>query len=102
MNMSSGDILLMEFMQPNDISATQLSKLLHVSTATIYRVIYEKRPITVKLAMKLGKFFGNTPNFWLNLQQEWDVQKCNRTMTRDLARIKSIDELRLSRTVILL
>ena len=90
---SPGEILLMEFLNPYHISPTQLSKLLHVSTSTIYRVVYEQKPITVNLAMRLSKFFDNSVEFWINLQRDWDVQKLNRSMVRELARIKPLADL---------
>jgi addiction module HigA family antidote len=65
-----GEILRTEFMAPMGITAYQLAKALHSSG--IYQIVREQRAISADIALRLGKYFGMTPQFWLNLQTDYD------------------------------
>jgi antitoxin HigA-1 len=67
-----GEILKTEFMDPLGISAYALAKALHFPG--IYEVVREGRAITADTAIRLGKYFGLPAQFWLNLQNDYDLR----------------------------
>ncbi|ARV59161.1 addiction module antidote protein, HigA family [Nostocales cyanobacterium HT-58-2] len=68
-----GEILLKDFLEPLGLSQTDLANAIHVSYQRINELVNQKRGITLSTALRLSKFFGNSPQFWLNLQQNWDM-----------------------------
>ena len=70
-----GEILLEEFMKPLGISQYRLSKDIHVSPMRISEIIHGKRSITADTAFRLGLYFKMTPQFWLGLQNHYDLAK---------------------------
>ena len=69
-----GTILYQEFMEPLGITAYKLSKVLGVQQTAIGQIIKGHRRITVNMALRLSKFFGNSAQFWLNLQNYYDIE----------------------------
>ncbi len=69
-----GDILLEEFLKPMNITQSQLSKDIKVPANRISQVIHGKREITADTALRLGKYFGIEPEFWLNLQVRYNMK----------------------------
>ena len=67
-----GEILRTEFMEPMGISAYELAKALH--SPGIYEIVRGKRAISADIALRLGKYFGMTPQFWMNLQADYDLR----------------------------
>ena len=67
-----GEILRTEFMEPMGITAYQLAKALHFPG--IYEVVREQRSISADVALRLGKYFGMTPQFWMNPQTDYDLR----------------------------
>jgi addiction module HigA family antidote len=70
-----GDILLEEFLQPMGISQSHLAKDLNVPPNRINQIINGKREITADTALRLGKYFGIEPEFWLNLQVRFNIKR---------------------------
>ena len=70
---SVGEMITEEFMAPLGITQVQLASAMGVSRRTVNELCTGKRSITVDTALMLAKVFGNTPNFWLNLQQRNDL-----------------------------
>jgi addiction module HigA family antidote len=69
-----GKILMEEFLTPMRISQYRLAKDISVSPRRINEIVHEKRSITADTALRLGRFFGMTPQFWLNLQNRYDLE----------------------------
>ena len=69
-----GTILYEEFMEPLGITAYKLSKELKVQQTAIGQIIKGHRRITVDMALRLSAFFGNSAQFWLNLQNYYDIE----------------------------
>lgn len=67
-----GEILRTEFMEPMGITAYQLAKALH--SPGIYEIVRGQRAISADIALRLGKHFGMTPQFWMNLQTDYDLR----------------------------
>lgn len=68
-----GEIITEEFLAPLGITQGQLASAMGVSRRTVNELCTGKRSITVDTALLLAKVFGNTPNFWLNVQQRIDL-----------------------------
>ena len=68
-----GTILYEEFMEPLGITAYKLSKELKVQQTAIGQIIKGHRRITVDMALRLSRYFGNSAQFWLNLQNYYDL-----------------------------
>jgi addiction module HigA family antidote len=69
-----GEILREEFMLPLRLNANKLALALHVPAPTVYDIVHEERGISPEMALRLGYFFRTTPDFWLNLQSEFDLR----------------------------
>ena len=75
----AGEILLEEFMQPYGLSQNALAKALHVTPRRINEIVNCKRAITADTALRLAKFFGNSAEFWMNLQNKYDLERARDT-----------------------
>ena len=70
-----GEILREEFLEPLAMSANALSLALHVPAPRINDIVRERRAISTDTAMRLARYFGTTPQFWLNLQTAFDLKQ---------------------------
>ena len=84
------EILLEEFMKPMGISAYRLAKDIHVPVSRIQAILADKRKITVDTSLRLGKYFGVSDRYFLNLQDDIDIREARETMRKDLESIKTI------------
>jgi antitoxin HigA-1 len=69
-----GTILREEFMEPLGITSYKLSKEIKVQQTAISQIINGSRRITVDMALRLSRYFGNSAQFWLNLQNYFDLE----------------------------
>ena len=69
-----GEILLEEFLRPMKISQNQLARAINVPANRINQIVNGKRELTADTALRLGKFFGIEPEFWLNLQLRFNMK----------------------------
>ena len=70
-----GEILQLEFLEPMNISAYRLSKDIGVTQTRISKILSGKRSITADTALRLSRYFGNSAQFWLNLQTQYDLRQ---------------------------
>lgn len=70
-----GEMLQEEFLVPLGISQNQLALDIRVPATRISQIIKGKRSVTPETALRLSRYFGNSPEFWLNLQQQHDLTK---------------------------
>ena len=70
-----GEILIEEFLKPMGISQYRLAKDISVPPRRINEIVHGKRSITADTALRLGRFFEIAPQFWLNLQNRFDLEK---------------------------
>jgi addiction module HigA family antidote len=82
-----GEIIREEFLEPMDITPYRLSKELNVSTSTVLDLLHNKRKITVEMALRLSKYFGNSYKFWLNLQNELEIRETKKKIGKELDKI---------------
>ena len=83
-----GIILKEEFTSPLHITQAELSDALHVGIKTLSELYNEKRGITPLMALKLSEYFGTTPQFWMNLQNAYDLYK---TYEKEKEALKNIE-----------
>ncbi|WP_373500206.1 HigA family addiction module antitoxin [Desulfococcus sp.] len=69
-----GEILMEEFLAPMGISQYRLAKDISVPPRRINEIVHGKRAITADTALRLGRFFGMSPQFWLHLQTRYDLE----------------------------
>ncbi len=74
-NVQPGEVLLVEFLIPMNISAYRLSKDIDIPQTRISQIIKGKRRITVDTALRLSSYFGNSAKFWLGLQDDFDIEE---------------------------
>lgn len=87
-NIHPGEILLEEFLKPMGITAYRLSKETKIDQTRISGIIKGKRSISVDTALRFSKFFGSSPEFWINLQSHFEIEEKKREMDRELKKIK--------------
>src|ERR1700733_13551716 len=75
-----GSILKEEFMAPYNLSANQLALKLYVPPGRISSIVNGTRGITADTALRLAKCFRNSPEFWMNLQSQYDLQWAEETV----------------------
>ncbi|HEX7540919.1 MAG TPA: HigA family addiction module antitoxin [Anaerolineales bacterium] len=68
-----GEMLLEEFLIPMDITQRALANAIHVPYQRVNDLVNGRRGVTPSTALRLAKFFGNSPDFWMNLQLRWDL-----------------------------
>jgi len=73
-----GEILLEEFMKPLGVSQNRLSRDINVPVGRVNDIVHGRRSITANTALRLAKFFGTTPEFWLGLQIDYDLRRAKR------------------------
>jgi addiction module HigA family antidote len=68
-----GEILREEYLAPLGLKPYTLAKRLNIPRTRIERLVSEQTPVTADTALRLAKFFGSTPQFWLNMQASYDI-----------------------------
>jgi addiction module HigA family antidote len=88
--MHPGEILREEFMKPLGLSAYKVAKAIGVPPNRIQDVAREKRNITPGTALRLAKYFGNSPEFWMNLQNHYDFEREIETSSEEINEIEQL------------
>lgn len=81
-----GEMLREEFLIPLGITQNALALKIRVPATRIGDIVHGKRAITPDTALRLARFFGNSPEFWLNLQQMHDLSKARLALTKTIER----------------
>jgi antitoxin HigA-1 len=81
-----GDMLNEEFLKPLGLSQNALAMKIRVPATRIGDIIHGRRGITPDTALRLARFFGNSPEFWLNLQQMYDLSKARLELKKQIER----------------
>ena len=83
-----GEILREEFLLPMELTPYAVAQACGVPRTRIERLAREETPITADTALRLGKYFGTTPSFWMNLQTRYDLEMAEDATAADIKRIK--------------
>ncbi len=81
-----GEVLRTNFLEPLNLSQNQLALALHVPATRINEIINGKRSISAETALRLGRYFGTTPEFWLNLQARYNLEVAEDAMAEAITR----------------
>jgi antitoxin HigA-1 len=85
-----GEMLKEEFLAEYGLSQNQLARAVGISPNRIAEIVNNRRRITADTALRLGLYFGNSPEFWMNLQAHYDLKLARRNLKpADEKRIKS-------------
>jgi len=82
-----GEMLVEEFLNPMQITQRELADAIHVPYQRVNELVNQKRGVTPSTALRLGKFFGVSADFWLNLQVRWDLYKAQQAEGSELKKI---------------
>lgn len=85
-----GKILKKKFLEANGVSAYRLSMEIGISQMTISRIVRGERGISVEMAVRLAKYLNTTPQYWLELQNEYDIEVVKNELKDELKNIKKI------------
>jgi len=86
-----GEMLKHEFLNEYDLSQSQLAKAIGISPNRIAEIVNNRRRITADTALRLSLYFGNTPEFWMNLQAHYDLKMARRKLKPgDAKRIRAV------------
>ncbi len=83
-----GEMLLEEFLKPMGLSQQDLGRSIRVPYQRINELVNRRRGMTPATALRLSKYFSNTPDFWMNLQLRWDLYRAQTEEAAILKRIK--------------
>jgi addiction module HigA family antidote len=81
-----GEILREDFLTPMQLSVYTLAQAIKVSRSRVNDVVLGRRGITADTALRLARYFGTTPDFWMNLQARYDLDVADRTVRRQIER----------------
>ena len=84
-----GEVLREDVIPALTLPKTEIARRLGISRQTLYDILNEKQPVTAAMALRLGKFFGNGPEFWPNLQRDYELRTLEPRMRDDLAASES-------------
>jgi antitoxin HigA-1 len=85
-----GEMIREDFMPDFNLSTTSLASALGVSRQTINEILRERRAVTPGMALRLSRLFGNSPEFWLNVQHAWDLWDSEQRLRKELSRIQTL------------
>jgi addiction module HigA family antidote len=77
-----GEMLLEEFLTPMSLTQRELANAIHLPYQRINDLVNGRRGVTPSSALRLAKFFGNSPDFWMNLQLRWDLYFAQQSETK--------------------
>ncbi len=87
-NIHPGEVLAEEFLKPLHMSVYRLAREINISQTRISEIIRGKRRITADTALRLSKYFGNSPQFWLGLQTDYDLEEERNIIEKELKNIQ--------------
>lgn len=85
-----GEILKHEFLGPMRITGYRLAQALDVKPQTVNDILLKKRGISAEMAVRLGKVFGTSPEFWMNLQAAYELANARKSLRRKMNKVTSM------------
>ena len=82
-----GEILKKEFLQPMGISGYALAKAIGVTAQRVNDIVLKKSGVSADMSMRLGKFFGTSAEFWMNLQTNYELGAVSKQLKKKIAKI---------------
>lgn len=91
-NIHPGEVLQEEFLTEFHLTAYRLAQDVGIPQTRLSEIIKRRRRITADTALRLGRYFGNSPKFWLGLQNDYDLEEEQRTHAADFERIPTFTQ----------
>ena len=88
-NIHPGEVLLEEFLVPMKISQNALARRINVPPRRVNEIVLGKRAVTADTALRLGRYFGTSPQFWMGMQADHDLEAAEQS-AQDLKNIKTM------------
>lgn len=85
-----GEILNEDFLGPLGVSQYRLAQAVGVPPRRINEIVHGKRAISADTALRLARFFGTTPEFWINLQAQYDLRQAEKLIKKVVAKIEPL------------
>lgn len=92
-NVHPGEILNEEFLLPMKITAYRLAKETKINPTRVSEIIHGKRGITADTALRFSKFFGNSVEFWMGIQDEFEIREERNKISVELEGIRTYNDL---------
>jgi len=89
-NIHPGEILSEEFLKSLNITAYRLAKETNIDQTRVSEIINRKRGISIDTALRFAKFFGTSPEFWINLQTHYDLEEKKAELAKELKKIRKM------------
>ena len=89
-NIHPGEILMEEFLKPMNLSQNKLANAIGVAPRRINEIVLGKRAITADTALRLAKVFGNSVQFWMGLQDEYEIREARLAIREQLDKVLQI------------
>lgn len=86
-----GEMLREDFLPDYGLTVSGLAEALGVSRQSVNELLRERRAVSPEMALRLGRLFGNSPEFWLNAQRAVDLWDAAQAIEKEVARIKPLD-----------
>ena len=85
-----GEMLREDFLPDYGLTVSSYAKALGVSRQTVNELLRERRAVSPEMALRLSRLFGNSAEFWLNVQREVDLWEASRSIKKKIERIKPL------------
>ncbi len=85
-----GEVLQEDFLAPMNISAYKLAKETFIDQTRISEIIRGRRSISIDTALRFSKFFGTSPEFWINIQTQYDMENKKEELASELTKIQTL------------
>jgi len=92
LNIHPGEVLKLDFLEPLNITAARLARDIGVAQTRIAGIVRGERAVTPDTAVRLGRYFKTTPQLWLNLQREYDLEELQRRQGEAYEQIRAYSE----------
>jgi addiction module HigA family antidote len=85
-----GEVLREDFLGPMNLSAYMVARACGVPRTRIERLVREETPVTADTALRLAKYFGTTPAFWMGMQAQYDLERAEDEVSAEIKRIQPV------------
>jgi addiction module HigA family antidote len=85
-----GEVLHEEFLVPMSLTAYAVAKAVGIPRTRVERLAREETPVTADTALRLARYFGTTPGFWMGMQAQYDLDRAEDELANDLKRIEPL------------
>lgn len=89
-NIHPGEVLVEEFLKPLEVTPYRLAKDIGVPATRVSEICHRRRAVTADTALRLARYFGTSPKFWLGLQEDYDLEELRRAKARELDAIEPL------------